>query len=393
MTRHLPRMAASASKRAGRREDRSLLVPVKFRNVLPSIPFPSKHLPYPHDPQRFVRYKPSSLERHHKRVIHAGPDVGVPVDLIHKNAYKSDPTATLHPTDATLLDDDLDNDERRRLADVDAHWLRKTEYISGESRNIGKAAGFEHKVLSVDDNALRNATQYKDLDTQISLIEKTFVRANKRPKHPRNKELVPVEILPVFPDFSLWGYSFAQAQFDADPTPQSSVDTDEAQDMMSQALARGERNDAGEEFMGYYLPDASTMERCKRRRLDEDDVQVGEEFEFSKVREYTATFSTTRDSFFFVIRPDEGCFYNPLDVRVRLNKRRMKARRAQHRLLVKHREFSEEELTAQDSRFAQLRGEYAEEAAAADGTTPAAALSPTTAMAAMTGDDEEEDES
>lgn len=55
---------------------------------------------------------------------------------------------------------------------------------------------------------------------QIDNIKKTFDDAMKTIEgHFAKPGVVPVEILPVFPDFNLWKYPCAQVIFDSDPAP------------------------------------------------------------------------------------------------------------------------------------------------------------------------------
>jgi RNA polymerase II-associated factor 1 len=80
---------------------------LKYRNTLPELPFDPKlvYAPfpsscfrnidfamrfrqYPFDPNRFVKYKPTSLERTFKYPLLTEPDLGVPLDLIDPDTYK-----------------------------------------------------------------------------------------------------------------------------------------------------------------------------------------------------------------------------------------------------------------------------------------------------------------
>lgn len=77
-----------------------------------------------------------------------------------------------------------------------------------------------------------------DRDSQIKAIEKTF-EDNKKPieKHYSKPGVVPVEVLPVFPDFMLWKYPCAQVIFDSDPAPQDKPISAQIE-QMSQAMIR-----------------------------------------------------------------------------------------------------------------------------------------------------------
>jgi len=108
-----------------------------------------------------------------------------------------------------------------------------------------------------------------DKESQIAAINKTFKDAKKPiTSHPGKRGVTPVQVLEVFPDFSLWKYPFAQVQFDADPAPMSRLEE------MSQAMIRGVMDENGEQFVAYFLPSQETLE--KRRRDKEQGVDYVE---------------------------------------------------------------------------------------------------------------------
>ena len=64
-----------------------LICRVKYGNTLPDIPFDPKFLAYPFDPQRFVNYKATSLEKDYKFELQTESDMGITVDLVLPDAY------------------------------------------------------------------------------------------------------------------------------------------------------------------------------------------------------------------------------------------------------------------------------------------------------------------
>ncbi|KAF8774877.1 RNA polymerase II-associated factor 1 like protein [Argiope bruennichi] len=73
-----------------------LVCRVKYCNTLPDIPFDPKFITYPFSSNRYVEYKPTSLERNYKHDLLTEHDLGVTIDLINPQTYAVDPTATLH---------------------------------------------------------------------------------------------------------------------------------------------------------------------------------------------------------------------------------------------------------------------------------------------------------
>jgi RNA polymerase II-associated factor 1 len=62
---------------------------IKYQNNLPDIPFEPKSIAYPFDPNRFMQYKPTSLEKQFKWDILNEQDLGVRIDLIDQDYNKS----------------------------------------------------------------------------------------------------------------------------------------------------------------------------------------------------------------------------------------------------------------------------------------------------------------
>ena len=174
--------------------------------------------------------------------------------------------------------------------------------------------------------------------------------------------VVPVEILPVFPDFDLWKYPFAQVQFDGEPA------SDKKLEEMNQAMIRGVMDESGEQFVAYFLPTEETM---AKRKLDEEQGREyldDCEYEYKMEREYNWNVKSKsnkgyEENYFFVFR-DDSMVYNELETRVRLTKRRAKAGAAHQtnsKLVVKHRELDDNELKQHDARLKSLQPPQEEE--------------------------------
>lgn len=64
---------------------------IKYQNKLPDIPFDPKFINYPFDPNRFVEYKSTTLEKNYKWDILNEQDLGVRIDLINQDYNRFDP--------------------------------------------------------------------------------------------------------------------------------------------------------------------------------------------------------------------------------------------------------------------------------------------------------------
>jgi RNA polymerase II-associated factor 1 len=218
---------------------------LKYRNTLPELPFDPKLVygillffwrqgvtfdpcrQYPFDPNRFVKYKPTSLERTFKYPLLTEPDLGVPLDLIDPDTYKIPSGSTkcdvcfihilsawtMPPVDAALISKDALAKTKKKFGSLyfvlltlhredlrpQVPWLRKMEYMTDFSTKKDERPRLEDTVRARA-QALRSQ---QDGTEERELIERSFLDAKKTPVHPTNPNLVPEMILPVLPDLTL----------------------------------------------------------------------------------------------------------------------------------------------------------------------------------------------
>ena len=201
---------------------------------------------------------------------------------------------------------------------------------------------------------MQDETFYLDRESQILAINKTFECAKKPiTSHPGKPGVKPLDIVQVFPDFELWKYPFAQVMFDADPAPI------EKEKEMSEAMIRGVMDESGEQFVAYFLPTEDTMNKRKIDEMEGRDYIEEEEYEYSMAREYNWNVKNKatkgyEENYFFVFRDDSVC-YNELETRVKLSKRRNKHNAPSNsKLIIKHRQMTEQEIKAQETRMTNL---------------------------------------
>ncbi|KAF5298598.1 hypothetical protein FQR65_LT09693 [Abscondita terminalis] len=350
--------------KAGERKS-ELICRVKYCNTLPDIPFDLKFISYPFESSRFIQYNPTSLERNYRYEVLTEHDLGVSIDLINKDVYAVEPGAMLDPADEKLLEEDIltpQDSKRSRHHARSVSWLRRTEYISTEQTRFQPQTmdKVEAKVgYSIKKN-LKNETLYMDRDSQIRAIDKTFDDA-KVPieKHYSKPNVVPIEVLPIYPDFKLWKYPCAQVIFDSDPAPTGKQVPSQIEEM-SQAMIRGVMDESGEQFVAYFLPTEDTLQKRRDDFIKGIPYQDDEEYEYKMAREYNWNVKSKaskgyEENYFLVIRPD-GVYYNELETRVRLSKRRQKPGQqpSNTRLVVKHRPMDAPEFRMQRYREKQL---------------------------------------
>ncbi|XP_047247576.1 RNA polymerase II-associated factor 1 homolog isoform X1 [Girardinichthys multiradiatus] len=346
---------------------------VKYCNSLPDIPFDPKFITYPFDQHRFVQYKATSLEKQHKHELLTEPDLGVTIDLINPDTYRIDPNILLDPADEKLLEEDIQAPSGSKRSQQHAKvvpWMRKTEYISTEFNRYGVSN--EKVEVKIGVSVKQQFTEeeiYKDRDSQISAIEKTFEDAQKSiTQHYSKPRVTPVEVLPAFPDFKMWINPCAQVIFDSDPAPKD-ISGPQGVDMMSQAMIRGMMDEEGNQFVAYFLPNEETLRKRKRDCDEGLDYMPEDLYDYKIAREYNWNVKNKaskgyEENYFFIFRDGDGVYYNELETRVRLSKRRAKAgaQSTTNAVLVcKHRDMNEKELEAQEARKAQLENHEPED--------------------------------
>ncbi|KAK6296675.1 hypothetical protein J4Q44_G00328170, partial [Coregonus suidteri] len=108
----------------------------------------------------------------------------------------------------------------------------------------------------------------------------------------------------------------------------------------------------------------------RKRDVDEElDYMPDDLYDYKIAREYNWNVKNKaskgyEENYFFIFRDGDGVYYNELETRVRLSKRRAKAgaQSTTNAVLVcKHRDMNEKELEAQDARKAQLENHEPED--------------------------------
>lgn len=360
-------------RRGGERKS-ELVCKVKFNNTLPDIPFDPKFITYPFESHRFVQYNPTSLERSYKHELLTEHDLGITIDLINPDTYSIDPDGYLEVEDEKLLEEELatpQDSKRSRHHRINVSWLRKTEYISTEyNRFEQKSDKAESKVGFNIKKRFKEEDVYKDRESQIKAIEDTFDNAKTDiEKHYSKPGVTPVSVLPVYPDFEMWKHPCAQVIFDSDPAPKGRAVPAQVEEM-SQAMIRGMVDESGDQFVAYFLPTEETIKKRKHDVEMEQEYDPEEIYDYTLAREYNWNVKNKaskgyEETYFFVFK-DDGVYYNELETRVRLSKRRklggtgsagasgVGAPTSNSRLLVKHRDLNDHELRSQDMRMTML---------------------------------------
>ncbi|XP_010548643.1 PREDICTED: protein PAF1 homolog [Tarenaya hassleriana] len=316
---------------------------LKFRNELPDPTAQLKLMTMKRDKDQYTKYTITSLEKLWKPQIFAEPDLGIPLDLLDLSVYNPPKIKPpLAPEDEELLRDDdaitfIKRDgirKKDRPTDKGVSWLVKTQYISSISAESARQSLTEKQAKELREmkggfNILENLN---NRERQIKEIEASFEACKSRPVHATNKNLHPVEVMPLLPYFDRYEEQFVVANFDSAPTADSEFfgkldpslrDAYESRALLKSYAVSGSDPANPEKFLAYMVPSLD--------ELSKDTHDENEEISYSWVREYhwdvrgdDADDPTT----YLVSFDDRVARYLPLPTKLNLRKKRAREGRS-----------------------------------------------------------------
>ncbi|XP_034201614.1 protein PAF1 homolog isoform X2 [Prunus dulcis] len=219
---------------------------------------------------------------------------------------------------------------KERPTDKGVAWLVKTQYISPLSMDSARQSLTEKQAKELREmkggrNILDNLN---DRERQIKEIEASFEACKSRPVHATNKDLYPVEVLPLLPDFERYEDQFVLAAFDGAPTADSEIyskldqsghDAYESRAIMKSYKVTGADPANPEKFLAYMVPSPN--------ELSKDPYDESEDVSYSWVREYhyDVRGDDVHDPTTYLVSFDEEeARYAPLPTKLVLRKKRSK---------------------------------------------------------------------
>ncbi|KAK4269316.1 hypothetical protein QN277_022488 [Acacia crassicarpa] len=315
----------------------TFLCKLKFRNELPDPCAQPKLMAFKKEKDQYSKYTITSLEKLYKPKLFVEPDLGIPLDLLDLSVYNpSSVRPPLAPEDEELLRDDeavtpvkkTGIKRKDRPTDKGVAWLVKTQYISPLSMESTKQSLTEKQAKELREmrgghNILENLN---DRERQIKEIEASFEAAKLPPVHATNKNLYPVEVLPLLPDFERYEDPFVVAAFDSAPTADTEIyskldksvrDAHESRAIMKSYFTNGPDQENSEKFLGYMVPTPG--------ELPKDMYDESEDISYSWVREYLwdVRGDDADDPATYLVSFDESeARYLPLPIKLLLRKKR-----------------------------------------------------------------------
>lgn len=315
----------------------TFLCKLKFRDELPDSTSQPKLLSIRRDKDRAAKYSVTSLETVHKPQLYVEPDLGIPLDLLDLSVYNA-PKGEIYyidPEDERLLQEDVsvtpikqDGLKRKeRPTDKGMSWLVKTQYISPLTTDATRQSLTEKQAKELRErrgNALLD--NHNSREKKIRDIKASFEACKSRPVHATNKNLHPVEILPLFPDFERWEEQFVVATFDGPPTVDSESynkmdksvrDAHESQAIMKSFVASTSDSAKPDKFLAYMVPSVG--------ELSKDIYDDNEDISYTWVREYhwdVRGEDVDDPTNFLVAFGESEARYMPLPTKLMLRKKR-----------------------------------------------------------------------
>ncbi|KAG7400268.1 hypothetical protein PHYBOEH_006405 [Phytophthora boehmeriae] len=363
-TRMILESHAQAKRRALLGKQSEFLATLEFRNALPDIPFDTKFVQYPHEPERLIKYKPNSLEMDYTYEIHEEPNLGLPIDLIDPAKYEApEEPEPLEVGDEQVLmmKEEHVGKTGRSKARPTVSWLRRTEYMGNDLYDAVHKFKSEAEIQS----ALREGTE-NALAEVVSITLEDRAEASFRdindPKllvHPFNKKKKIAKSWDVFPDQVLSANKYAILSYDI--LPSEDVKSKGITNREDRALLCGvsKKIQAGNELIqgSILLPNAASEEE-----------ESADREKFAYLREYLMSVEsldpreTQSQHCVFVLDPESDQFtYSDLLTRIQLKKTKMTGEeKRRHGAVVRRREYSEGETDRRTQVLYECGGIYDE---------------------------------
>ncbi|CEG48646.1 Putative RNA polymerase II regulator [Plasmopara halstedii] len=339
-TRMILESHAQAKRRALLGKQSEFLATLEFRNTLPDIPFDTKFVKYPHEPERLIKYKPNTLEMDYTYEIHEEPNLGLTIDLIDPAKYEvpmEPEPLEVGDEQILMMKEDHAGSKGRSKVRPTVSWLRRTEYMGNDLYDSVHKFKSEAEIQS----ALRKGTEMALAEVVSETLEdraEASFRDINDPAtlvHPHSKKQKAVKVWDVFPDQLLSANKYAILSYDM--LPSEDIKSKGVTFREERALLCGinKKMQAGNELIqgSILLPNTEEEENTDRKK-------------FSYFREYLMSVESL-DSLHivFMLDPESNQFtYSDVLNRIQLKKTKMSGDdKRRHGAVVHRREYSEAE--------------------------------------------------
>ncbi|ETW02422.1 hypothetical protein H310_05936 [Aphanomyces invadans] len=323
---------------------------LEFRNQLPDLPFDAKFIQYAHDPDRFVKYKPSLVERDYVHEFYVEPNLGLPIDLIDPEKFEVPDVSERAMTnvDIELLNmPEVISGSSAAKAKIRPHvpWLRRSEFMGTDlSEAVHQFKNESELQVEIRDKnqAMLSVIMQKDLEQRANESFDLCPPANKI-VHPLKADLKPVQVWDVFPDEILSSNIYSILSYDILPSSETKHDP-AIFDRESHALLRNvvtvSQPNASDVLLGSILfPSNGNKALEESKTNDSGDDGAGEKFKF--FRDYVLSinhFPSDVQQLMLMINPDSStATYASLSTNIALKKTKIGGDAKRRRGAVVHR--------------------------------------------------------
>lgn len=212
-------------------------------------------------------------------------------------------------------------------------WLRRTEYLSADSRRSKGATDVAERLR--EDTGPAAMIKLDTRGDVIAAIERSFATATEPLRHPTHPEVQPVAVYPVLPNWE-GPESFAQCTFDTDPylALVDGLPVRRGAEQRALIKAMSNANDPSDTFVWYYLP-TTAAEGADAREAER--MVYTRDYDIQRVdhRQATPYFVLSIPQRREGAVPDATARYTPILGHFSLKKRRAKADHDQQRHTLK----------------------------------------------------------
>ena len=295
----------------GIRKKSEFICTTKFNNQLPDVPFDPKFLVFPFTENQFVKYRTTSLEKNYKRPIYTNPTLGMNINVIDPDVYRSSSfLSELDEVDNTLVRDYSSTQKANGGFQLKASWLRRTEYFTPQ---VEQTFG-----TSISEDKLNNATEVEELypEERARKIDKSFAHIPENEyEHPTQQSLKVEKVLPLFPAYGLWMNTNFRATFPQDPFKKNEKHTliPDRSALVSYTITN-EKEGKEPQAENEHVETIANLSIPIERENDNDTLDDISEFQRSESFNYKITNSeASNQQEYVLILNSEKSFYFPIN--------------------------------------------------------------------------------
>ncbi|KAI7902304.1 RNA polymerase II-associated [Cokeromyces recurvatus] len=338
---------------------------VRYRNVLPPVPFAPKMLSIPSLVERHIPYHSTSLVEKTPYSLIMDQSTAIPFDkavVDYLDAMETNPEEVTRPVEEVAEEDRAlltsPRDAQQGLAGSQVRkpnvtWLRRSEYIAQEVRNTpSRKEGVENKFAMSATTIKKH--KYSTHEEQIAGIEKTFKQLPGDLQHPQTKAKAK-KIMPLLPNMECWENIYTVCQFSTDPADErrlqkrklNGIDQNQENDSKRPRISETDATDRGilrpmlnpddpdDAYLVWFLPDEESSKKLVEQKLNPLAESLDEPLTFHSIRDYEyKNNAASKFKYLMITMHDDDlgvrATYCPIKGKMSIHKKRAQSARFKH---------------------------------------------------------------